>query len=105
MLLLKRGNKTHFGISGFVCKNRASKTRDSVGLYISECFDYEVRNDLISSDVSLFEAVFIKILYSDCDNNLIVVVIYRLSVCDADEFSKTFEPILQNVNFENNFNW
>ena len=93
----------YFGISGynFVCKNRASKTGGDVALSISEYFDYEVRCDLVYPDVAVFESVFVELLYSDSKNNLIVEVIYRSPGCEASEFNKMFEPLLQKVVGEN----
>ena len=39
-----------------------NKISEGVGLYIAECYDYMLRDDLLIADVDIIETVFIELL-------------------------------------------
>ena len=57
-------NEDIYKVSGLnsVIKFRVNKIGGGVGLYIAECYDYMLRDDLMSADVDIIETVFIELV-------------------------------------------
>lgn len=90
----------YYNIPGynFEYKNRISRGKGGVGMYISQTVKYKVRSDL-NNATDHYESCFIEIENND-HTNVIIGVIYRAHTSIYD-FITEINPMLENISNEN----
>ena len=78
-------NEILFDISGynFIFQSRIRKAGGGVGLFLSNSYNYILRDDLLSHDVDIVERIFIEII----TNNIVIGCIYRPPNIDIPLFT------------------
>ena len=69
-----------------------------VGLYIAECYDYMLRDDLMSADVDNIETVFIELV----SHSIVVGCVYRPPSSDVALCTDYIDSLLSKLNKEKN---
>ena len=95
-----------FNIPGyhFISNSREHKLGGGVGLYIQSDMNFKPRIDLQSSDNSLYESVFVEIMWPH-GKNIIVGCLYRPPNASLNDFNRSVEDILSAISFENKLSY
>ena len=96
-LWTNRDNEHFFNIPGynFVAKSRLHTTGSGVDLFVSETYNFRLRDDLTDTVV---ESIFIKIV----PDNIIIGCVYRKPGSDISLFTAYIHNLLSKVNTERN---
>ena len=99
---LNDDNANNFGLEGYkyIGVNRSNKKGGGVGIYMTEKFNYKLRNDLSTNVDDVIESTFIEIIAST-GKNIIVGVIYRPPNNKFDTFEIAMNGILNTIDKEN----
>ena len=105
--IFKCDNDLRLGLPGYhnlITRCRDRGNRGGVGLFIRENLNYKIRDDLSVFIPHVYESLFIELISTSVNNNIIIGVLYRPNTqpkADMDIFSVNIYESMDRINSEN----